>query len=184
MVQTACCTWSAGGVSLGTPRELQQLLAAPRPQPGSPIPEWWCTPVTACYYDYIPQDELIANYTNVAGITTNPIGPKPVLPFNFDSSAWARRWRSRSSPRSPAALMTSSSPPRLHHALRAELDAESAGAMGKAASFELGYVGSKGTHLTRIYDANQREPRRPTNYNSVDTLATVSCSSYTPCRRR
>ena len=28
------------------------------------------------YYDYIPQDLLIANFTNSAGLATNPIGPQ------------------------------------------------------------------------------------------------------------
>ena len=37
------------------------------------------------YYDYIPQDLMIANFTNSAGLATNPIGPQPVVPFNYDS---------------------------------------------------------------------------------------------------
>src|SRR5580658_8037544 len=37
------------------------------------------------YYDYVPQDILIANFTTSAGVATNPIGPKAILPLNFDA---------------------------------------------------------------------------------------------------
>jgi hypothetical protein len=40
------------------------------------------------YYDYIPQDLLIANFTSSAGLVTNPIGPEAVVPFNFDQNAF------------------------------------------------------------------------------------------------
>ena len=43
------------------------------------------------YYDYVPQDLLIANFTNSAGLATNPIGPQAVLSLSntFDSTAWS-----------------------------------------------------------------------------------------------
>ncbi len=43
------------------------------------------------FYDYVPQDLLIANYTNSAGITQNPIGPSTsaILPLGFNSSSFA-----------------------------------------------------------------------------------------------
>jgi hypothetical protein len=41
------------------------------------------------YYDYIPQDLLIANFTSSAGLVTNPIGPQAVVPLNFDSDAFS-----------------------------------------------------------------------------------------------
>ena len=42
------------------------------------------------YHDYIPQDLLIANFTNSAGLATNPIGPQPVLSLanSYDHTAW------------------------------------------------------------------------------------------------
>ena len=40
------------------------------------------------FYDYVPQHLLIANFTSSAGVATNPIGPKPVLPMDFDSAAF------------------------------------------------------------------------------------------------
>ena len=55
------------------------------------------------YFDYVPQDLLIANFTNSAGLATNPIGPQAVVSLSnsYDSSAFngsmpARRfWRHR-----------------------------------------------------------------------------------------
>src|ERR1700746_1444936 len=32
------------------------------------------------YYDYIPQDLMIANFTNEAGLVPPPMGPLPVVP--------------------------------------------------------------------------------------------------------
>ncbi|HST10618.1 MAG TPA: carboxypeptidase regulatory-like domain-containing protein, partial [Terriglobales bacterium] len=40
------------------------------------------------FYDYVPQHLLIANFTSSAGVATNPIGPKPVLPMDFESTAF------------------------------------------------------------------------------------------------
>src|SRR5579872_7041982 len=40
------------------------------------------------YYDYIPQDLMIANFTNSAGLATNPIGPQAVVPLNYDPTGW------------------------------------------------------------------------------------------------
>src|SRR5579862_6282391 len=41
------------------------------------------------YYDYIPQDLMIANFTNDAGLVTPPIGPKAVLPLNYNAAQWS-----------------------------------------------------------------------------------------------
>ena len=42
------------------------------------------------YFDYVPQDLLIANFTNSAGLATNPIGPEAVVSLsnNYDSTAF------------------------------------------------------------------------------------------------
>src|SRR5580692_7867942 len=40
------------------------------------------------YYDYVPQDLFIANFTSSAGVVTNPIGPKAVVPLSFDPTAF------------------------------------------------------------------------------------------------
>ena len=51
----------------------------------------------------------------------------------------------------------------------------------KEATAELGYVGSKGTHLARVYDVNQTDADGNfpnTNYQAMDTLATNAGSLY------
>src|SRR5579864_8196767 len=40
------------------------------------------------YFDYVPQDLFIANFTTSAGVVTNPIGPKAVVPLSFDPTAF------------------------------------------------------------------------------------------------
>ena len=42
------------------------------------------------YFDYVPQDLLIANFTNSAGLATNPIGPQAVVSLSnsYDSTAF------------------------------------------------------------------------------------------------
>lgn len=132
------------------------------------------------YYDYIPQDLLIANYTNAAGITTNPIGTKPVVSLDFDSSAWA----SGSGP----AYVTSSNPNnifgtgknfRVPYTQSWNLNVQRQ--LGAAASYEIGYVGSKGSHLTRLYDANQTDADGDypnADYAQIGILATSAASNY------
>jgi hypothetical protein len=48
--------------------------------------------------------------------------------------------------------------------------------ISKGAAIEIGYVGSKGTRLVRLYDANQDDIN--TNYGEIDTFATNSASTY------
>ena len=55
-------------------------------------------------------------------------------------------------------------------------------------AFKLGYVGSKGTSLVRLRDANQPDVNgnRPNsrNYGFMDEFATISSSTYHACRLR
>jgi len=132
------------------------------------------------YYDYIPQNLLIANYTNAAGITTNPIGAKPVVSMDFDGTAWASG--------SGAAYVATSGPYnafgtgknfRTPYTQSWNLNVQQQ--LGTAASYEIGYVGSKGSHLTRLYDANQTDANGDypnANYEQIGILATASASNY------
>ena len=134
------------------------------------------------YFDYIPQDVITTNYTNVAGITTNPIGPKPVLPLSFDGTAWATAGGG------PAFTPVTSGPYDIFVTSRnfttpyvQSWNVNVQQSLGKAASFELGYVGSKGTHLTRVYDVNQTDANGnfpDPNFLAMDTLATNAGSLY------
>jgi hypothetical protein len=153
---------------------------------------WQIDPLTVLrsgygiYYDYTPQDELIANYTNVAGLTTEPIGSRPVLPLTFLQGSYA----SGSGPFYSADVSTTDNPvaydifvtPRhlpTPYAQSWNLNLERQ--LGRSASFELGYVGSKGTHLSRLYDANQPDSNgtRPNStYGAMDTFAMIAWSNY------
>jgi hypothetical protein len=139
------------------------------------------------YYDYIPQDLLIANFTSSAGLATNPIGPEPVVFLNFDSDAFAGV--------TSAPVFTPADPPyppdganifitprnlATPYVQNWNLNVEQQ--LGDAFAFQVGYVGSKGTRLTRLLDANQPdvEGNRTVfpQYGAVDEFATVSASSY------
>jgi len=142
------------------------------------------------YYDYIPQDLLIANFTNSAGIATNPIGPAPVvsLSFNYDSTAFAG-----TNPGAP--IFTMPSPPfpppgadifitprnlvtPYSQSWNLNIEQELTGNL----ALQLGYVGSKGTKLVRLRDANQPDVNGNRNnfpqYGFVDGFATISASTY------
>ena len=148
---------------------------------------WQATPGTVLhagyglYYDYIPQDVITNNYTNVAGITTNPIGPKSVLPLSFDGAAWASGGSAVFSSVStgPYDIFVTSRNFSTPYVQSWNLNLQQS--LARVASFEIGYVGSKGTHLTRVYDANQTDADGnfpDTNYTAIDTLATNAGSVY------
>jgi hypothetical protein len=141
------------------------------------------------YHDYIPQDLLIANFTNSAGLATNPIGPQPVLSLSnsYDSTAWDGE--------NPTGQVVSPIPPPYPpggadifftprnlvtpYAQNWNLNVEQQ--LSQALALQLGYVGSKGTKLVRLRDANQPDVNgnRPnTNYGFMDEFATISSSTY------
>ena len=133
------------------------------------------------YYDYVPQDLLIANFTNSAGLTQNPAGPAAILPLAFNSSAFA------GNPAGP--VFTSSSCPcdifvtprnfSTPYAQNWNLNFEQE--VTKSVALQLGYIGSKGTHLVRLLDLNQPDylgNRANTNYNKIDSLSPISSSTY------
>jgi hypothetical protein len=141
------------------------------------------------YFDYIPQDLLIANFTNSAGLATNPIGPQPVLSLanSYDSTAWSGI--------NPANSVVSPIPPPFPPAgadifftprnlvtpysqnWNLNVERELSGTM----VLQLGYIGGKGTKLVRLRDANQPDifGNRPNaNYGFMDEFATISGSTY------
>jgi hypothetical protein len=141
------------------------------------------------YHDYIPQDLLIANFTNSAGLATNPIGPQPVLSLSnsYDSTAWDGE--------NPTGQVVSPIPPPYPpsgadifftprnlvtpYAQNWNLNIEQQ--LTHALALQLGYVGSKGTKLVRLRDANQPDVNgnRPNpNYGFMDEFATISASTY------
>jgi hypothetical protein len=133
------------------------------------------------YFDYVPQHLMLASFTPSAGIATNPIGPKPVtaLTFNsdvFNGSATGTVYSLASppynifvTPRKFPTPYTQNWNFNVQHKL------------GQAGALELGYVGSKGTKLVRLYDQNQPDGNfnypNP-NYVNMHTLAPISNSNY------
>lgn len=133
------------------------------------------------YHDYIPQHLMLANFTPSAGIATNPIGPKPVTALNFSSDAFNGN--------ATGPIYSLASPPynifvvprdfATPYAQNWNLNVQQR--LNPTAAVEMGYVGSKGTRLVRLYDQNQPDADfnfpNP-NYGNMHTLATISSSTY------
>ena len=137
------------------------------------------------FYDYVPQHLFIANFTTSAGIATNPVGPKPVLPMNFDSSAFNG---TNGDPSIPIMTVNTDGPFSIFTTPRSFPNPYTQNwnfniqqKFAANASFEVGYVGSKGTHLVRLTDANEPDadgtPPNP-NFGTVDVLTPISSSTY------
>jgi hypothetical protein len=135
------------------------------------------------FYDYVPQDLLIANFTSSAGIATNPIGPLPVDPMNYDPTAF-----NGSNAGAPVFTINTSGPFNVFVTPRdfrtpyvQNFNVNVQRKLAENTSLEIGYVGSKGTHLVRLYDANQPDAGfnfpNP-NFQYEDTLAPIASSTY------
>lgn len=137
------------------------------------------------YYDYVPQQLFIANYTNSAGVATNPIGPQPVLPLNFDDTAFNG---SNLNPHAPIMSGVAGGPYSIFVTPRTfstpytqnwNFNVEQK--IAQATAFEVRYVGSKGTKLVRLTDLNEPDANgvRPNpNYSAIDELTPSSSSIY------
>lgn len=131
------------------------------------------------YYDYVPQHLMQANYTNSAGIGANPVGPQAVVPLNFSQTNY-------NGTTSGAILSAPSGPPSTpsifitDHNLRTpyvqswNLNLQQQ--LATSFAVELGYVGSKGTKLMRLYDLNQNFIN--SNYSAIDVLSSGTSSAY------
>ncbi len=134
------------------------------------------------YYDYIPQDILIANYTNSAGVATNPSSATnsslsvPVNGLDFNGNVW------NGSATGPIYTPTAYSQSifvteqnfRTPYVQSWNLNIQRQ--FNESVAFEIGYVGTKGTRLTRLYDANQDGTNE--DYYQIAVLATTANSTY------
>jgi hypothetical protein len=137
------------------------------------------------YYDYVPQDLLIANFTTSAGVATNPIGPQAVLPLSFDATAFNG---TNPTPNAPILNGVASSPYSIFVTPRSfpspytqNWNFNVQQKFAENASFEMRYVGSKGTKLVRLTDLNEPDANdvRPNpNYSAIDELTPSSSSVY------
>ncbi|MGH9685416.1 MAG: carboxypeptidase regulatory-like domain-containing protein [Candidatus Acidiferrales bacterium] len=164
-----------GGLSHAYPRDLNnfgpRLGVAWSPSQNTVIRTGY-----GIYYDYIPQDLLIANFTNSAGLATNPVGPVPVLGLNFNQNAF-----NGSAPGpvfGPVSALNSIfvTGPNFRTPYVGEWNLNIQHQVSRGAAIEVGYVGSKGTRLTRLYDANQDGINA--NFAQVATFATNANSTY------
>ncbi len=135
------------------------------------------------YYDYVPQHLFIANFTSSAGVATNPgVTSKPVNALDFNSSVF-------NGSESGVVYSLSSNPPNIFatplkfhtpYTQNWNVNVQQKLA-GDQLALEVGYVGSKGTHLVRLYDQNQPDGffNYPNpNYNNIATLAPIAASIY------
>jgi outer membrane receptor protein involved in Fe transport len=140
------------------------------------------------YYDYTPQNNLIANFTNSAGIATNPVPSLSTSPFfvgaldfnsgSFNGTAAGPVFTPTVFPQS---IFITDHNLRTPYVQSWSLNIQQE--ISHALALELGYVGSKGTKLTRLYDANQGRdfgidnPAFP-QYSAVDVFSGGANSTY------
>jgi hypothetical protein len=129
------------------------------------------------YYDYIPQDLLIANFTNSAGLATNPFGPLPVVSLGYNQSAFNGSGTGPVfGPISTAPSSVFVTPRNLATPYVSEWNLNIQQEISRGAAVQIGYVGSKGTRLTRLYDANQDGLNL--KYSQVAVFSTSANSTY------
>ena len=129
------------------------------------------------YYDYIPQDLLIANFTNSAGLATNPVGTMPVVSLNYNQDAFTGATPGTvfgGISTGPNSIFVT--PRNLSTPYVSEWNLNIQQQVAHSVAFQIGYAGSKGTRLTRLYDANQ-DGLNP-NYSQVAVFSTISDSTY------
>jgi hypothetical protein len=133
------------------------------------------------YYDYTPQNNLIANFTTSAGLATNPV---PALAgtrnfvggLTFNQGAWNGTASGPvfSPSAGPQSIFITPLNLRTPYVQNRNLNIQHQ--FASALAFELGYVGSKGTKLTRLYDRNQ-DFTNP-NFAAIDVFSDGANSTY------
>jgi Carboxypeptidase regulatory-like domain/TonB-dependent Receptor Plug Domain/TonB dependent receptor len=138
------------------------------------------------YFDYVPQHLMIANFTTSAGVATNPIGPEPVLPMNYDGTVFNG---TNLDPKAPVNTVATSGPysifvtPRnFHSPYTQNWNFNIQQSLLQSLSFEVGYAGSKGSKLVRLTDLNEPDANgnrnNYPNFAAVDEFGPLSSSIY------
>jgi hypothetical protein len=130
------------------------------------------------FYDYVPQHLFIANFTTSAGVATNPIGPEPVLPMNFNTSAFIGTDTTDPilTPNTSGPYSIFLTPRKFDSPYTQNWNLNIQQQLGRQASAEVGYVGSKGTRLVRLTDLNEFGTNP--NYLTMDQLYPGASSIY------
>ncbi|MBZ5649536.1 MAG: TonB-dependent receptor [Acidobacteriia bacterium] len=133
------------------------------------------------YNDYVPQHLMLANFTPSAGLATNPIGPQPVLPLFFDQTAFTTAGGGPILFPGSAPFNIFATPRKFPTPYVQNWNFNVTQQLNDTAAVEIGYVGSKGTRLVRLYDQNQSDANfnvpNP-NFLNISTLAPIASSTY------
>jgi len=149
----------------------------------NPLPETVVRMGYGIYYDYVPQDLFIANFTTSAGVATNPVGPEPVFGMAFNSAAFNGTTPGVKilTPITTGPFIIFATPRNFPTPYSQNWNFNIQHKLADNTSLEIGYVGSKGTHLVRLFDANQPDANfnfpNP-NFGNMDTLAPISSSVF------
>jgi len=134
------------------------------------------------YYDFTPQNNLIANFTNSAGLATNPVPSLSGSPYfvggmDFNPDAWTGG-AAAGPVFTPTVNLQSIFITDLH--LRTPYvqnwNVNLQRQLGNSVSVEVADIGSKGTKLTRLYDENQ-DFTNP-DWASIDVFSGGANSTY------
>jgi outer membrane receptor protein involved in Fe transport len=134
------------------------------------------------YYDYTPQNNLIANYTNSAGLATNPVpvlanSPYFVGGMDYNQSAWAGGAAAGpvfTPTVNQQSIFITDLNLRTPYVQNWNVNVQQQ--MGNSVALEVAYIGSKGTKLTRLYDKNQ-DFTNP-NWAAIDVFSDGANSTY------
>jgi outer membrane receptor protein involved in Fe transport len=133
------------------------------------------------YYDYTPQNNLIANFTNSAGIATNPVASLESSPFfvgslGFNPTGWTGGAAAGPvfSPAATSSIFITDLNLRTPYVQSWNLNVQQQ--LAGAFAVEVGYVGTKGTKLTRLYDKNQ-DFTNP-DWGTIDVFSGGANSTY------
>ncbi len=148
----------------------------------SPRPNTVVRAAYGIYYDYTPQNNMIANFTNSAGLATNPVpslagNPNFVGGMDFNALAWtggAAAGPVFTPTVNPQSIFITDLNLRTPYVQNWNLNIQQQ--INPAVAFEVGYVGSKGTKLTRLYDKNQ-DFTNP-DYAAIDVFSGGANSTY------
>jgi hypothetical protein len=154
----------------------QQLC--PRGPPGRRVRTPWCVAPYGVYNDYV--QHLMWRTSRLRQAATNPIG-KPVLPLSFDQTAFTTAGGGPILSPGGAPFNIFVTPRKFPTPYVQNWNFNVTQELSHEAAFEIGYVGSKGTRLVRLYDQNQADANfnfpNP-NFLNVDTLAPIASSTY------
>lgn len=138
------------------------------------------------YYDYIPQQLMLAGFTNVEGAATNPIAPANLPNTAVQSLSFIQNnFCCVPQPQPPGTFFLGPPAPfpsifitdrNLETPYVQSWNFNIQQEVAQGAALEIGYVGSKGTKLTRLWDQNQNFTN--SFFSQMATFATRAASTY------